>query len=106
MRAGGVGEVISSTSSLFKEGDQVSGTLGWQEYGVFSEKSLTKLDKIEGVDIKDHLGVLGLTGLTAYFGVFNILRVEKDEVVIVTGAAGAVGSAVVQLCKIKGCKGE
>jgi NADPH-dependent curcumin reductase CurA len=104
MRAGGVGEVVSSKSSNFKEGDHVSGYFGWQEYAAVPDKTLTKLEKIDGVDIKDHLGVLGMTGLTAYFGVFNILRVQKGEVVVVTGAAGAVGSVVVQLCKIKGCK--
>lgn len=68
------------------------------------DHTLTKLEKIEGVDIKDHLSVLGMTGLTAYFGVFSILDIKPDDVVIVTGAAGAVGSVVVQLCKIKGCK--
>jgi NADPH-dependent curcumin reductase CurA len=106
MRAGGVGEIVSSKSSKFNVGDHVSGTFGWQEYALLSEQACTKLEKLPGVDIKDHLGVLGLTGLTAYFGVQNILQVQKDEVVIVTGAGGAVGSIVVQLCKIKGAKGE
>jgi NADPH-dependent curcumin reductase CurA len=49
---------------------------------------------------------LGLSGLTAYFGVFKILDIKGGEVVIVNGAAGSVGYVVVQLCKIKGCKGE
>ncbi|UZJ56644.1 hypothetical protein CBS101457_005964 [Exobasidium rhododendri] len=104
MRAGGVGEVVQSKSSKFAQGDRVSGTFGWQEYATVSAQGVTKLDNVEGVDIKDYLGVLGMSGLTAYFGVFNVLKVKEGEVVIVTGAAGSVGSVVVQLCRIKGCK--
>jgi NADPH-dependent curcumin reductase CurA len=106
MRAGGVGEVVASKSSSFAKGDRVSGTFGWQEYATIPEKGVTKLENVEGVEIQDYLGVLGMSGMTAYFGTFNVLNVQEGEVVIVTGAAGSVGSVVVQLCKIKGCKGE
>jgi NADPH-dependent curcumin reductase CurA len=104
MRAGGVGEVIESRSSDFKKGDRVSGVFGWQEYATVPAQGVTKLEDVEGVDIQDYLGVLGSSGLTAYFGAYNILGVQAGEVVVVTGAAGSVGSIVVQLCKIKGCK--
>ena len=106
MRSAGVGVVMASESSKFAKGDQVSGYFGWQEYATVSDSTngLIKLEKVEGVDIQDHLGVLGASGLTAYFGTFRVLDVQKDEVVIVTGAAGSVGSIVVQLCKLKGCK--
>jgi NADPH-dependent curcumin reductase CurA len=111
MRSFGVGEVVASKSENFSKGDQVRGIFGWQEYAVVSgdiggPMSTTKLEDVQGVDIQDHLGVLGLSGLTAYFGVFNILDLKGGEVVIVNGAAGSVGYVVVQLCKIKGCKGE
>ena len=39
---------------------------------------------------------------TAYFGLLDICNPKAGETVLVNGAAGAVGSAVVQIAKIKG----
>lgn len=50
------------------------------------------------------LGVLGLNGLTAYFGLLDVCRPKAGETVVVSTAAGAVGSAVGQIAKIKGCR--
>ena len=51
------------------------------------------------------LGVLGMPGLTAYYGLppWKSVSPKAGETVVVTGAAGAVGSAVGQIAKIKGC---
>jgi NADPH-dependent curcumin reductase CurA len=48
--------------------------------------------------------VLGFTGLTAYFGLLDICDPKTGETVVVSGAAGAVGMAVAQIAKIKGCR--
>ena len=45
-----------------------------------------------------------MTGMTAYFGLLDTGRLEEGETVVVSGAAGAVGSAVGQIAKIKGCR--
>ena len=50
------------------------------------------------------LGILGLTGITAYFGLLDIGRPRAGETIVVSAAAGAVGSAVVQIGKIMGCR--
>ncbi|GAB5580012.1 prostaglandin reductase 1 [Prionailurus iriomotensis] len=50
------------------------------------------------------LGTVGMTGLTAYFGLLDICGVKGGETVMVNAAAGAVGSAVGQIAKLKGCK--
>jgi NADPH-dependent curcumin reductase CurA len=42
--------------------------------------------------------------MTAYFGLLDIARLEPGETVLVSAAAGAVGSAVVQIAKIRGCR--
>lgn len=39
---------------------------------------------------------------TAYFGLLDICEPKAGDTVLVNGAAGAVGSAVVQIAKIKG----
>ena len=41
---------------------------------------------------------------TAYFGFLELCRPKEGETLVVNGAAGAVGSAVGQIAKIKGCK--
>ncbi|XP_045101886.1 prostaglandin reductase 1-like isoform X6 [Portunus trituberculatus] len=41
---------------------------------------------------------------TAYFGFLDICKPKAGDVVLVNGAAGAVGSAVVQIAKLKGCR--
>ena len=41
---------------------------------------------------------------TAYFGFLELCRPKEGETLVVNGAAGAVGSAVGQIAKIKGCR--
>ena len=50
------------------------------------------------------LGVLGMPGLTAYFGLLDIGQPKEGETVVVSGAAGAVGTTVLQIARIKGCR--
>ena len=42
--------------------------------------------------------------MTSYFGFLDICKPKAGETVVVTGAAGAVGSAVGQIAKLKGCR--
>ena len=41
---------------------------------------------------------------TAYFGFLELCTPKEGETLVVNAAAGAVGSAVGQIAKIKGCK--
>src|SRR5688572_23555770 len=43
MRAGAVGKVVASKDPNYKEGDEVVGTLGVQEYAIAKGKQLTKI---------------------------------------------------------------
>ncbi len=40
----------------------------------------------------------------AYFGFLKLCQPKEGETLVVTAAAGAVGSAVGQIAKIKGCR--
>ncbi|WP_409296987.1 NADP-dependent oxidoreductase [Peribacillus sp. SCS-26] len=100
---GVIGQVESSKSSRFNEGDIVIGMLGWQEYSLAKEQEIRKIEK-NGAPISAHLGILGMTGLTAYFGLLDIGKPKSGETVVVSGAAGAVGSVVGQIAKIQGCR--
>ncbi|MGH8176391.1 MAG: NADP-dependent oxidoreductase [Steroidobacter sp.] len=103
MRAGGVGRVVASKHPSFKDGDEVYGTLGVQEYATIDGKALTKVDA-RLAPLPVYLGALGMPGMTAYFGLLDIGQPKAGETVVVSGAAGAVGTVVGQIAKIKGCR--
>ncbi len=103
MIGGVVGRVESSKHAKFNEGDTVTGMFGWQEYAV-SDGAGVRIVRTGKAPISTVLGVLGMPGLTAYCGLMEICRPQAGETVVVSGAAGAVGSAVGQIAKVKGCR--
>jgi hypothetical protein len=103
MRAGGVGEVLSTRHPSLAAGDFVTGITGVQEYATVGGDGLTKVDPALA-PLPVYLGTLGVPGLTAYFGLLEIGHPAEGETVVVSGAAGAVGGVVGQLAKIKGCR--
>jgi NADPH-dependent curcumin reductase CurA len=103
MRGFAAGEVIASNHPNIVAGDHVSGLLGVQEYAVANGDGVFKLDT--GLaPLETYLGTLGMPGMTAYFGLIDIGRPAEGETVVVSGAGGAVGGAVGQIAKIKGCR--
>jgi len=66
----------------------------------------TNVRRIESTDIpiSAYLGVVGMPGRTAYIGLIDIGQPKSGETVVVSAASGAVGSAVGQIAKIKGCR--
>ncbi len=108
MRAGGVGRVVASESPGFAIGDRVSGSLGVQEYALFSADQIAR-GALAAIDLglgtmTQWLNVLGMPGMTAYFGLMDVGRPKAGETVVVSGAAGAVGQTVGQLARIHGCR--
>lgn len=106
MRGGGIGRVVKSNSSRYKEGDLVSGLTGWQDYCVADEgeNAMGVLPAGLPIPLPTMLGACGMTGLTAYFGLLELGKPQPGETVLVSAAAGAVGSVVGQIAKIKGCR--
>jgi NADPH-dependent curcumin reductase CurA len=103
MRAGAIGTVVASRNERFPEGTTVSGGFGVVEYAISDGRGVV-VAEAEDVAPETWLGVLGGTGLTAYFGLFDVGALADGETVLVSGAAGAVGTVVVQLAKIRGCR--
>ena len=101
IRSGGMGRVIQSKNPNFKEGDLVSGIVGWQTHLISDGKGFRVIPEL--LPIPTMLNVLGLTGITAYFGLLDIGKPKEGETVVVSGASGATGSVVAQIAKIKGC---
>jgi NADPH-dependent curcumin reductase CurA len=103
MRAGGAGRVVASKHPKFKEGDEVAGSFGVQQYAISDGKGVRKVDT-RFAPLERYLGALGMPGMTAYFGLLDIGKPSPGQTVVVSGAAGAVGSVVGQIAKIKGCR--
>ncbi len=103
MVGGTAGEVVESKNPKFQVGDKVSGMFGWQQYGLSDGTGLNKIDASRA-PMSAFLGVLGMPGVTAWVGLLDICQPKAGETVVVSAASGAVGSAVGQIAKLKGCR--
>jgi hypothetical protein len=104
MRARAVGEVVASRHPDYRDGERLVGWFGWQEYAVSAGTGIIRRVSETDIPLSAALGVLGMNGLTAYFGLLDIGAPKPGETVVVSTAAGAVGAAVGQIAKIKGCR--
>jgi NADPH-dependent curcumin reductase len=103
MRAVGIGRVIASAAPGFAIGDYVTGAFGIQQFARIKASDVQKVDP-NLAPLTTQLAVLGMPGMTAYFGLLDVGKPQPGNTVVVSGAAGAVGAAVGQIAKIKGCR--
>lgn len=99
-----IGRVMESNHPDYQPGDLLRSELGWREAFISNGEGLFKLPDLADVPPSAFLGVLGIPGMTAWSGFTQIGQPKAGETVFVSGAAGAVGSVVVQLARILGCK--
>ncbi len=106
MIGGTVGEVVESKHPKFAAGDKVVGMGGWQQYAVVDGNMLGMLRKVDTthVPLSAYLGAVGMPGVTAWYGLVKLCQPKAGETVVVSAASGAVGSAVGQLAKVRGCR--
>jgi NADPH-dependent curcumin reductase len=106
MQGGTVGVVVASKHPDYKPGDHVVGFGGWQEYSIVDggvPGSLRKVDTSR-VPLSAYLGAVGMPGVTAWYGLMKICQPKPGQTIVVSAASGAVGSAVGQLAKTRGCR--
>ena len=106
MQGGTVGEIIASENPGYAVGDQVVGFGGWQQYSVVSANVPGVLRKVDttGVPLSAYLGAVGMPGVTAWYGLTQICKPKAGQTGVVSAASGAVGGAVGQLAKARGCR--
>jgi NADPH-dependent curcumin reductase CurA len=106
MIGGTVGEVVESRHPGFAAGDRVVGMGGWQQYSVVDATQLGMLRKVDTthIPLAAYLGAVGMPGVTAWVGLTQIIAPKEGETVVVDAASGAVGGAVGQLAKARGCR--
>lgn len=108
MEAGTVSRVIESNLKAYRPGDFVLGENGWQDFalsnGRLADGRPMRTLNTGHAPISTALGILGMPGHTAYVGLLDIGRPKRGETVVVSAASGAVGSAVGQIARMKGCR--
>ena len=106
MIGGTVGEVVQSRHAGYKAGDKVVGMGGWQQYSMVDGNAPGMLRRVDtsAVPLSAYLGAVGMPGVTAWYGLTQICAPKAGQTVTVSAASGAVGSAVGQLAKARGCR--
>jgi NADPH-dependent curcumin reductase CurA len=106
MGGGTVGEVVASKSPAYQVGDKVVGMGGWQEYVVVDGNAAGAMRKVDAsrIPLSAYLGAVGMPGVTAWYGLMKICEPKPGQTIVVSAASGAVGSAVGQLAKSRGCR--
>lgn len=98
----GAGVVVESRHPDFQAGDAVQSEFGWREHVVLNGQGLRKVPAdLQPLSLS--LGLVGQSGATAWVGLNDIAHIKPGETVVVSAAAGAVGSAVGQIARLKGC---
>lgn len=106
MLGGTVGEVVESKNDYFKPGDKVVGMGGWQEFQLVDAQQRGVLQKVDvtHIPLSAYLGAVGMPGVTAWYGLVKIIHPQPGQTIAVSAASGAVGGAVGQLAKARGCR--
>jgi NADPH2:quinone reductase len=100
----GIVHSIGEKVEGYKNGDRVFGMTrfgGYAEYAVTDSRAVGKLSSDapigEGTALATQYG-------TAYYAAEIVQTLIPGEVVLIHAAAGGVGTALIQLCKRRGCK--
>ncbi len=98
------GRVVKSRSPNFAPGDLVAGLGGWQTYCLLPASEAEPVPDWPDVPLEAHTALYCMQALAAYFGLLEIGQPKAGETVVVSAAAGGVGSLVVQIARIQGCR--
>ena len=106
MQGGTAGEVVASRNERYQVGDKVVAFGGWQQYVLVDGNAVGTLRKVDTshVPLSAYLGAVGMPGVTAWYGLMKICQPKAGGTIVVSAASGAVGSAVGQLAKTRGCR--
>ncbi len=107
IHARGVARVLASQHPDYREGEVLTGQLGWQTHKITRASAAERFYRVPaalGLPVRTWMSALSMTGFSAYFGLFDCGRPQPGETIVVSGAGGGVGSMVVQLGRLVGCR--
>lgn len=101
-----VGEIkkVGSEVSHVKVGDRV---IAFTRFGSYAQQVITRGDAVVKIDDEYPVGkalAIATQYCTAFYAAHVVTNVMPGDVVLIQAAAGGVGTALTQLCKLKGCK--
>ncbi|NKB45739.1 MAG: zinc-binding dehydrogenase [Alphaproteobacteria bacterium] len=101
-----VAQVLQSRHPNYEPGDFVQGQTGWQTYKVTSVTPQERFLKLRHMDLPLSYGisVLSMIGYTAYFGFMECASAKLGDTMVISGAGGGVGSLVIQMARMRGCR--
>ncbi len=102
-----------TVGKVLKVGEQVKNiavgdrVVAFTRFGGYSQYVITKAVAAVKISNNFHVGkalALATQYTTAYYAAYIAANVREGEKVLIHAAAGGVGTALVQLCKLKNCK--
>ena len=102
----GVAQVVRSRHPEYRAGELVHGQIGWQTWKASRGTEAERFIRMDYPDLSAGLGVgiLGMNGYSAWTGLTQCGQPRAGDVMVVSAAAGGVGSTVVQIGRILGCR--
>ena len=102
----GVAQVAASNHPDYQVGELVHGQIGWQTWKVSRGTKAERFIKMpdNGTPYIHGVGATGMNGFSAYSGFLYCGHPIAGDTVVVSAAAGGVGSTVVQIARLLGCR--
>ncbi len=102
----GVAQVVKSNHPDYQQGDIVHGQLGWQTWKASQGTPAERFIKMPntGLPYIYGAGLTGMNGFSAYCGLMECGKPRAGDTLVVSAAAGGVGSTVLQIGRILGCR--
>lgn len=101
-----IGEIISVGEGVSKNnlGKKIAAIIQWGGFSQYINLDFEKVIEIPDALNEEKCEALILNYVTAYQVMFRFALVAKGDVILVHGAGGGVGSAILQLAKLRGIK--
>jgi NADPH-dependent curcumin reductase CurA len=100
----GIAKVVKSENPKYPVGSLLTASGPWEDYSKLPARALMQPPLPAGLDPVDAVGIYGYNAQTAFFGLTKLGEIKSGETVVVSGASGSVGTAAIQIAKLKGCK--
>lgn len=104
IRGTGGSQVLKSNHPRFPVGTRVMILSHWEDYSVLEPDTSPTPVLAQPPEVKLIEAMRNLNSCTAYFGLLRVAEPKAGETVVVSAAASSVGSMVVQIAKIAGCR--
>ena len=102
-------EVVGVVEEVAEEGDQSligKRVVAFTRFGGYAEYAVTKADAC--AEIGDmpagEAAAIAVQYATAYYMAYDAINLHHGDRVMIHAGAGGVGTALIQLCKLKGCE--